>query len=753
MFSSTLARLACAMALAFAAGVAGAEAQQSVPPLPRAQPGTPAAITGQIRQSGSLKPVPKATVIVEGTTLEASSDGQGRFSIANVPPGAQHIIVAAPGFMPLRVDVAIGATPPPPLDVLLDTEVHYTEVVSVSPTARDQFATYQPTSVLAGQELTQELETTLGATLERQPGVAERSFGPGPSRPVIRGLDGDRVLILEDGQRAGDLSSQSGDHGVTINPASAARIEVVRGPATLLYGANAIGGLVNVISDTIPVAPVDGTRGGLVLDLGSAAEEFGTAADVTWGNGRVAVHASGSGRRNGDVQTPLGRVANTQSRGGFGNIGLSWTEANRYFGGSYGYDDTKYGVPFIEEGRIQLTPRRHVLALKAGADELGGFVESLRANFAMRRYRHEELEGTDVGTRFENDTSEGEVMLRQRAAGRLTGTVGVSLRTRAFSALGEEALAPPVDERVYAAFFYEELAWPHATFQFGARVNHATYEPEGELPPRAFTDLSGSVGLLLRPAAANERLTLAFSIARAARNPALEELYFFGPHPGNFSFEVGNSGLDSETAFGFDASVRWRLRRASGEITYFRNSIDDYIFRNPITDEEFDRRFGHAAHAEDGHDEFPIIEFVAADSLLQGIEAHADMEVGGGFGAEVGVDYVRGELRGSDQPLPRIPPFRVRGGLRYQRSAFQVGGELTAVGRQERVFGEETPTDGYNLLRLYGSYSFGSERLVHTITARVDNATDELYRNHLSLIKDFVPEMGRNFKLVYSFRF
>jgi iron complex outermembrane recepter protein len=757
MISSSLAHRACAIALALSAGAASASAQQPVPALPTAAPAVPAVISGQVRQSGSLKPVARATIIVEGTTLETTSDAQGRFAVANVPPGSHHIIIAAPGFLPLRADVSVGGAAPAPLDVLLDTEVHYTEVVSVKPGGADQFAAYQPTSVLAGQELTQELESTLGATLERQPGVAERSFGPGPSRPVIRGLDGDRVLILEDGQRVGDLSSQSGDHGVTVNPASASRIEVVRGPATLLYGANAIGGLVNVISDTIPVAPIRGARGGIVLDLGSAAEEVGTAADVAWGNGRWAIHAGGSGRRNGDVHTPLGEIENTQSRGGFGGLAASWTTDNRYVGGSYGYDDTKYGVPVIEEGGIQLTPRRHVIAMKAGASGLSGVVDSVRANFAARRYRHEELEGTEVGTRFENDTMEGDVMLRHRAAGRLTGTVGISVRTRAFSAVGEEALSPPVDERAYAAFFYEELAWPHVTFQFGARANHATYEPDEESPSRAFTDLSGSLGLLFRPAAANDRLTVAFSLARAARNPALEELYFFGPHPGNFAFEIGNSGLDSETALGFDASIRWRARRASGEVTYFRNSIDDYIFRNPISDEEFDARFGHEAHAdegeEDGHGEFPAIEFVAADSALQGIEAHADMELGGGFATELGLDYVRGELRDSNQPLPRIPPFRFRGGLRYQRSAFQVGGEVTAVARQGRVFGEETPTGGYSLLKLYGSYSFGSDRLVHTITARLDNATDELYRNHLSLIKDVVPEMGRNFKLVYSFRF
>jgi iron complex outermembrane receptor protein len=303
-------------------------------------------------------------------------------------------------------------------------------------------------------------------------------------------------------------------------------------------------------------------------------------------------------------------------------------------------------------------------------------------------------------------------------------------------------------------FLYEELTWPHATLQFGGRLNFASFSPEGGLQERDFTDGSGSVGLLFRPAAANDRLTFAFSLARAARNPALEELYFFGPHVGNFAFEIGNPDLSSERALGFDASIRWRHRRASGELTFFRNSIDDYIFRNPMSEEEFDERFGHEEEEDEGHhDELPFIEFVAADSLLQGIEAHADVDLGAGLLAEIGFDFVRGSLRESNQPLPRIPPTRFRGGLRYQTGAFQAGGELLAVAKQDRVFGEETPTDGYNLLRLFGAYSFGSNRVVNTITARLDNATNELYRNHLSLIKDFVPEMGRNFRLIYSVRF
>ena len=701
-----------------------------------------------------MKPIAAATVLIEGTSLVTTTDNDGRFNIPAVPPGTHHVVIAAPDVMPLRVDVTVGPTPPPPLDVIMEAQVHYTEVVSVGPTARDPFASYQPTTALSGQELTKALEATLGATLQEQPGVAERSFGPGSSRPVIRGLDGDRVLILKNGQRFGDLSSQSGDHGVPTNPASAAQIEVVRGPATLLYGANAIGGLVNIIDDTIPTKPVTGFHGNLVADGGSAATELGGAADVHWGNGKWAMNFGGSARRNGDVDTPDGTVENTQSRGRFGSVGVAWTGAHGFFGGSYGYDNTKYGLPFIEEGQVEMTPRRHTLGGKAGLTQLKGLLEGIQIDFTSTRYKHEEIVGGEIGTRFANDTDELNLRLRQQPNGRFSGSVGGWVLRRDFSAIGEEALSPPVKERGIAAFFYEEVAWSHATFQFGARLNHVSFDPEEDLPSREFTDGSGSIGLLLRPRAANDQLTLAISLARASRNPALEELYFFGPHPGNFAFEIGNPNLTSEHAFGFDIALRWRKPRFSGEVSYFRNSIDDYIFRNPISEEEFDAKYGHEAHGgDDDHGEFPFIEYIAADSVLQGVEGHADITLGRGFGLELGLDYVRGELQDSNDPLPRIPPFRLRTGLTYHRNAFQAGGEIVATTDQNRVFGAETPTAGYGNLRLFSSYSFGTGTAVHTVTARLDNTTNELYRNHLSLIKDFVPEMGRNLKLVYSVRF
>jgi len=691
-------------------------------------------------------------VVLEEAGRTTLSNADGTFAIENVPAGTYHVLVAATGFVPYRAEIAVPAGGVS-MQVALTPELHYTEVISVSPQPRDPFEAYQATTVLAGQDLAIKLEGTLGAALAGQPGLAQRSFGPGPSRPVIRGLDGDRVLILEDGQRTGDLSSQSGDHGVNVNPAAATRLEVVRGPATLLYGANAIGGLVNVITESVPVRPVTGASGSAQFDVGTAAAEGGAAAEVLVGNGQVAFRAGGSGRRSGDVGTPQGDIANTQSRSGFGDVGLSWTRERGYVGASYAYDDTRYGVPYIEDGQVELTPRRHALNLRGEIRDLRGFVSGLRGSLGYRRYRHEEIVGNAIGTRFANDSVEFDVLATHRDVGRLKGTFGAWGLTRAFSSSGEEALAPPVDQTGLALFLYEELGWPHVTLQFGGRYERTSFEPEGGLPERAFDNVSASLGLLLRP---SEQTTVAVSLARAVRNPALEELYYFGPHAGNFAFEIGNPHLGSERGLGLDVSFRWRLPRLSGEVTYFRNAIDDFIFRRPVSEEEFDERFGGAdVHAEEGHahPEFPIVEYVGADSVLQGFEAHADVDLTDALVAEAAFDAVRGERRATGDPLPRMPPRRVTAGLRYKRDALQAGVDLVRVARQDRVLPPETPTDGYTLLKLFAAYSFVRGGTVHTVTARLDNATNELYRNHLSLIKDFVPEMGRNVRIIYSLRF
>jgi iron complex outermembrane receptor protein len=239
---------------------------------------------------------------------------------------------------------------------------------------------------------------------------------------------------------------------------------------------------------------------------------------------------------------------------------------------------------------------------------------------------------------------------------------------------------------------------------------------------------------------------VAFSVARAARNPALEELYFHGPHAGNNAFENGDPDLQSERALGFDASVRWRGAAASGEVTFFVNQIKNFIFRELSGGVE---------------DDLPETFFVQGDARIQGVESHLDVRVAPMVWLEGGVDYVRGELTSLNQPLTRMPPLRGRAGVRLQKNAFQAGVDGVFTAKQDRIYTistptgpvGETPTDGYNLMKLYASYSFVSGKSTNTITARLDNATDTLYRNHLNYLKDLAPEMGRNFRVVYSLKF
>ena len=702
-----------------------------------------AAVSGMLTNSLTHDPVANATVVIEELGRQSRSGADGRFTIANVPAGQYHLLVRADRFTTHRQEITVSASPLT-LEVGVDPEIHFSEVVSVSPDARNQFESYQPTSVLAGQELQKEQQGTIGDTLAYEPGVAVRSQGPGPARPVIRGLDGDRVLILEDGQRMGDLSSQSGDHGVNINPGSASRIEVVRGPATLLYGANAIGGLVNVITEDVPTAPVNGPHGAISFDAGSAAKEAGGSGEVTVGNGKVALHLNGSGRRAGDYESPDGEIPNSFVRGGFGGVGLSWTSDNGYFGGSYAYDRTHYGVPLVEAGNTNLDPRRNVVTIRGERRNISGFISSLRGSLGVRRYRHDELAGDEIATAFKNDSTELDLLASHRPSAKLKGSIGVWVLSRAFSTAGEESLGPDTDQKSAAAFVYEEATVnPHLTLQFGGRVEHASFTPAEIQPARDFTNFSGSVGLLVHP---SDQTTIALSLARASRNPALEELYFHGPHAGNFSVENGDPNLDAEHGLGFDASFRWRSTRASGEFTYFINEISNFIFRELNGEIE---------------DDLPVTFFTAGDARLQGIESHVDFPLGRVMAIEGGLDYVHGELTSTGEPLPRMPPLRGRLGLRLQKNAMQVGADAVFTAKQDRIFSVtgpdgptgETETDGYNLLKLFASYSFGGGPVSNTLTVRLDNVTDELYHNHLNYLKDLVPEMGRNFKVLYSVKF
>jgi iron complex outermembrane recepter protein len=688
------------------------------------------------------KAVPGASVTLIPSNREATSGEDGAVRFDNVTPGVYDVAARRSGFAPSRTDVTVSEGPPVSVAIQLLTQVHLSETVTVSPNARDTFESYQPATVLGGEDLQQRLGNTLGATLSNEPGVNARTFGSGNARPVVRGLDNDRVLILENGARTGDLSSQSADHGVTLDPASATQIEVVRGPATLLYGSSAIGGVVNLVSDEIVTKPETGVHGAFTVQGATADENAGIAGNVSGGNGKIAYRVNGSANRTDDYETPEGPIPNSQSNSKSGGGSLAFTADDGYLGASYQYVDTRYGVPFVEEGETTLHPRRHRVDLRGERRNLGGFVSGVKFLGAFRDYKHDEIEGSgEIATSFENQVTEGNLYLNHRPFGALTGTFGGRVEHRDYSTAGEEALAPPTVQNTYSGFLYEELRFRHLALQFGGRVDHTSFDTDGaaverpDVPDRSFTNFSASVGVLgyLR-----DDLTLALNLARAARNPSLEELYNLGPHPGNFAFEIGDPTLSTEVAYGADLSLRYRARRFSGEATVFINSIDHFIFPFQTGEEE---------------DDLPVVNFTSADSQFYGFEAHVDAGLTDALWLVLGGDAVRGELRDGGGALPRIPPYRLWAGLRFEHKGLHVEGEVKNVGEQTRVYGAETPTDGYTVVNFHASYQVTTGRTVHTVTARVDNVGDELYRNHLSYIKDMAAEMGRSFRLVYGVRF
>ena len=411
-----------------------------------------------------------------------------------------------------------------------------------------------------------------------EPGVAMRAFGPGPARPVIRGLDGDRVAVLQDGQRVGDLSSQSGDHGVTVNPSSATadRSRARTSHAAVRRQCDWRTGQRDHRSDS-DRTPWFGATASSRSILGQTLARPVAPAMSTSARAGFAMHVAGGGRRNGDFSTPEGEVENSQSRSSVFNIGGSWTSDKRYLGASYGFDNSKYGVPIVEEGQISLNPERHAFTIRAGGNGLGGAIPSYRATLGIRRYQHDELDRRRSGHALRQRHRGGRTDAVARPYGRLSGTIGGSFLNRAFNAIGEEALAPRSISSGGALFLYEELTWPHVTVQFGGRVDRTASSPTATPAESDFTECSGSPASCCGRRATNDGFVIALSLAHAARNPALEELYYFGPHPGNFAFEIGNPEVDSRARARDSTSRCEPVPAASrGEVTFFRNDISRF---------------------------------------------------------------------------------------------------------------------------------------------------------------------------------
>ncbi|MDP3550342.1 MAG: TonB-dependent receptor [Novosphingobium sp.] len=663
-----------------------------------------------------------------------------------------------------------------------------TEIVVSAPYARDRQTVASAVTVLQGDDLQLQQRSTIGETLARQPGVSSTFFGPNASRPILRGLDAERVRVLTDGIGSFDVSNTSVDHAVATNALLADRIEILRGPAALLYGSGAIGGVVNMRDLRIPrEVPEAGPHVDAMAGVASAAEERNIAASVNapLGGGFVA-HVDGSFFESGNYRTggfvfskdlrdeaaeeggevadeaqARGRLPNTAARtwdvaGGLGWIGQDGAN----FGFAVSHLENRYGIP----NNLDLPHEDHDEAAEAGEEEghghesditlnmrqnrvdvrgavpLGGAFKELKLRGGWADYRHDEIEATgEIGTSFFNKSWEARAELVQAAQGGWQGASGVQYFSRNFSAVGEEAYIPANETRQIGLFTLQEFDLGVARLEGGARYEHANVKSDVIGRERSFDSVSVSLGGSVDLGGG---FRFALSGARSERAPSAEEMFANGAHAATGAVEIGNPDFRKERQIGAEAVLRGRGDGWRVELAGFINRFDNYIFLNPTGEEQED---------------LPVFQYQQSDARFYGFEVEGAVTL-----AQMGdtrieatglVDYTRADVLNGGGAVPRIPPLRLIGGL--QAGGGAVGGrvEVEHATAQRRIASFETETPGWTMVNASISWKpFGADSQT-TLMLQANNIFDVEARRHTSFLKDVAPLFGRDFRLSARFSF
>jgi iron complex outermembrane receptor protein len=662
-------------------------------------------------------------------------------------------------------------------------------VVTAKPFDRSPLDIAQPTIVLSGDELRRDLGASLGETVAQQLGVTGSYFGPNASRPVIRGLGGERVQILEDGIEALDVSALSADHAVSVEGIAADQIEILKGPATLLYGNGAVGGLMNVVTNRIHSRVPERLEGAVELRGDTALGERTAAGRLDAGlGGRFALHVDAFTRDTDDVRIPgyapsaaeraelaaegedfgtRGRIDNSDGEAQGAAFGASYVGARGFIGLGYTRYETNYGLPggahhhhedehedeaasagraFAASARalgadgdeeepgprIDLVQNRYDVAGSLDGDD--GWFRRLRVRGTYSDYEHAELEGDGaIGTQFDQKAWETRVEV-DHAFGAWRGTAGVQLRDVDFVAAGDEAFVPPSQTRNLGAFVFEErpveTSRGTVTFELGARVERQTVDPESSLglPDYSGTSATASGGLVwaFRP-----QLALAVNLTHAERQPTSTELYADGPHAAVQRFEIGDASLGKERSNALDLSLR-SSGTVAWQVNAYVNRFSDFVYLQPTGAVE---------------DDFDVYEYRQDDADFMGVEAEVTFPLlalaGGRVEGRLAGDYVHAELD-DGSAVPQIPPLRLGASLSWRDDRFGATLATWWYDRQSRVADNEGPTDGYTMVDLDVSWRVASPLGTVLLFAKGSNLLDEEARRHTSALKEYAPLPGRS---------
>ena len=611
-----------------------------------------------------------------------------------------------------------------------------------------------PVSVLNGRELSLRREGTLGETLNGIPGVTATQFGPNASRPVIRGLDAERVRIMQNGIGVLDASSLSFDHAVGIDPLIIEQIDVVRGPAALLYGGSAVGGVVNAIDHRIPKEQLEGITGRAEARFGGPDSTRNAAAVVDVGNGQFAIHADVYNRKTSDMDIPgfavsrrksqadgtprenKGKLVNSSAEGDGAALGAALTFDNGYIGASVSTMNNNYGVVAEEEVRIDMKSDR--IELASEFTDLGSIINRVKFRMAHTDYEHVELEGTEIGTTFKNRGIEGSFEAGHAPIAGLSGVIGYQFSNTNFEALGEEAFVPGVNTQNKALYMYEELPLGEAAkhkITFGGRLGHTSVDSKtnanfGAGQNNSFNPHSFALGGLY---SINEQWSVTSNLSHNERAPSYFELYANGAHVATGQFEVGNPNFDVERSNGIDAQLRWKNGQNSFSVGAYYTRFSNFIglFNT-----------GNDVEVEPG--EFlPEAQFSQVPATFKGLEAEGKFALTDQLNWLVRGDYVHAKETRTNEYLPRISPLRLGTGLQYALNGFSARVDVLRAFNQNNTADNELATDGYTNVSAMLAYKLPTKYNVE-LFAKANNLLNDEIREHASFLKDIAPAGERS---------
>lgn len=611
-------------------------------------------------------------------------------------------------------------------------------VVTGTPLGQGADQIVQPVEVLAGKKLDAVKSNTLGETVATLPGVSTTYFGPGVGRPVIRGLDGSRVSLLNSGMGSDDVSNVSQDHAVTIEPFLANQIEVFKGPSTLLYGTGAIGGVVNVVDGRIHESAIEtGVSGRAEMRYDDVSQGFTTMARVDSSTDTYALHFDGVYRDNGNYDGRNGEITNSavETRTGaiagsvFGDWGFAGLSVSRYL--------NNYGNPAepgdgIDPG-VTLDMAQTRYDLKAGLNNPFSGLDSLKFSFGRTEYTHTEFEGEEVGTVFVSEGNQFRLEAVHSKTGVWQGAFGLQVNRREFDAIGEEAFVPFTKSRGFGLFVMEQAEWDRFTLELGARYDKQSSTPESD-NKRDFSLASFSAGGRWEFA---DAWHLSLNLDRAQRAPAEEELFADGPHVATQTFEIGDPNLTKETSLQVELGLHYHSDFMTAKFSVYRNEFDNFIY---LAD----------TGLFDPDDGFPVRIWTQTDASFRGIEGEATFHLAdndaGKFDLRFFGDRVRATRDGGN--LPRIPAARLGAQFTWEGDKLSSGLGITRTYAQDDIDVFETTTDSYTFVNANLNYRFyDNDDISWEAFIQGNNLTNQEARLSTSFIKDAVPLPGRNITL------